>query len=222
MKRLLGSLTACLVLVLAFSYAWTHRLQMANAVAVKPSPQAEPASDDVQRQAGQMVTVAGPMAEYAMGQKPSNIETIQPQTMRPIAYKPSALDHVGDSPVGTSNTILHKTFKVAGAVDVPFEIPAHASCPRLRGTYRSYLQGAQSGDDSADVEFLLLNAQQFDDFLKGRPSEALFAAESAHDGEVNFTMPVTLDKPVKYYLVFRNDSPREKRKVMQADFRVDF
>ena len=117
---------------------------------------------------------------------------------------------------------MRKTFGVATIVDVPFELPAHASTPQLRGTYRSFLLDAESGDATADVEFLLLNQRQYGDFLNGRPAEALFSADGAHDQEVNTSMPPTLDQPGKYYLVFRNNSSGGEKKVVQADFRVDF
>jgi hypothetical protein len=38
---------------------------------------------------------------------------------------------------------------------------------------------------------------------------------------VNFNLPASRDLPVKYYLVFRNE-PREGKKIVQADFKVDF
>jgi hypothetical protein len=220
MKTWFGWLTVSCVLVLIGSYTWTHRQHVAVAVA---APTTEPAETQgtyaEMREADQMVTVTGPMADYMSRQKPSKVETLPA-----VSYTPSAIEHVGDSPVGTSRDLLHKTFAIASAVDLPFEIPAHASNPQLRGIYRSYVKqgGAQSGEDAADVEFLLLNQQQYTEFLNGRPGEAIFAAEDAHDQEVNTNLPPTLDQPVRYYLVFRNNSHDAGKKVVQADFRIDF
>jgi hypothetical protein len=39
---------------------------------------------------------------------------------------------------------------------------------------------------------------------------------------VSFGLPATLDRPVQYYLVFRNSSSSAAKKVVQADFQVDF
>jgi hypothetical protein len=171
------------------------------------------------REAQKSVTLAGPMADYMSRQEPSKVESLPP-----ISRKASASDHVGGSPVGTSNAILHQTFKVAGIVNLPFEVPAHAANPQLRGTYQSFVKhaGTQSSDTAADVEFLLLNEQQYGDFLNGRSGEAVFSAEDAHNQEVNTGLPPTLDQPAKYYLIFRNNSHDAGKKVVQADFRIDF
>ncbi len=95
--------------------------------------------------------------------------------------------------MGTSRELLHKTFAVANIVDLPFDVPAHAANPQIRGTYRSYMkqEGASTSDDAADVEFLLMDERQFADFLGGRPGEAIFSAEGAHDQELNTRLPPT-------------------------------
>jgi len=67
-----------------------------------------------------------------------------------------------------------------------------------------------------------MNQQQYTDLLNKRPADALFSAEGAHDQEVNFTLPPTIDKPVKYYLVFENGSAGAAKVAVQADFRVDY
>ena len=147
-----------------------------------------------------------------------------------ISHKPLASDHVSNtSPAGTSTTLLHKTFNVTSIVNVPFDLPAHASTPQLRGTYQSFpVQGnvkqasERFSDQSADVEFLVLNEQQYADLLNGRPGDALFSTDAASNGEVNFTMPPTFGQPMKYFLVFRNASPSVGKKAVQADFRIDF
>jgi len=205
-----------LVFTFVASYAWTHRRHIA--LAEEAAPQTEATYAEA-REAQKMVTITGPMADYMSHQQPSSVETLQP-----ISHKPVASDHVGGSPVGTSEAILHSTFSVKNAVDLPFEIPAHAANAQLRGTYRSFVQknGAPSSDSTAEVEFLLFNEQQYADFLNGRPSDALFSADSAHEGEANCSLPPTLSHAAKYHLVFRNSSRTEGKKIVQADFRVDF
>jgi hypothetical protein len=236
MQRWLGWLAVSFVVVLVGSYTWVHRHTV-------PIPAAETVADnhpsyDEERQAGQMVTVSGPMADYVLRQKPANVET-NVETLQPISYavKPSVVDHVGDSPVGTSSALLHKTFNVAAIVDVPFELPAHASNPQLRGMYRAFLGGSgqgasqqgdvrRAGDNSEDgaagVEFLLLNEQQYADFLSGHPGDALFSADRASAQEINVSMPPTYAQPAKYHLVFRNGTSAGGKKAVQADFRLDF
>jgi hypothetical protein len=226
MKKWLSRLMASFVLVLVGSFAWVHRHHVPVAPAADQSQQSEATYTEAQ-DAQKMVTVTGPMADYVQRQTPSGTEAggeAKVETLQPISRKASASDHVGDSPVGTSAAILHKTFKVTGTVDVPFDVPPHASTPQLHGTYRSFAQQSSglSSDSEADVEFLLLSEQQHSDLLSGRPADAVFAADSAHDGEVNFSLPPTLNQAARYYLVFRNGAQKQGKKVVEADFRVDF
>src|SRR5207302_2587601 len=137
------------------------------------------------------------------------------------ARKPHPSDHVAASPVGTSSAVVHKTFAVAATAKFSFELPPHAASPRLHGTYRSFLQqgAAQSSDEDANVDLLLMNDQQYADFLKGRPAYTVFSVDSSHDQDVNCGLPAMLDHPVQYSLVFRNSSSSAEKKVVQADFR---
>lgn len=218
MKRWSGLLATVLGMVVAGSYFWTHSRHAALAKAPLPTAAQEDHPKYAEEEAAnQMVNVTGPMADYMTRGTSAKIETLQP-----IAYKPTAADRVGDSPVGTSRAILHRTFGVASAVDVPFELPAHASTPQLRGSYSAFLQtpGSQASGREGSVEFLLLDEQQYADFLNGRPGDALFSAEATNNGGVNVKMPPTMSKPVKYYLVFRSDSG--KKQAVQADFQIDF
>ncbi len=81
------------------------------------------------------------------------------------------------------------------------------------------LHGAS--DDSANVDFLIVNADQYADLVSDRPSEALFSVEASHNQAVNVDLPASLDQSVKYYLVFRN-AAKGPGKVVEADFHVDF
>jgi len=218
-KSLIPLIVGCVVL-LGVIYAWTHLNRVATSLAA-PSPAPAPAEGAKSAEAelaNQMVTVAGPLADQMMQQKPAVVETASP-----IVTKASA-DRVGNSPVGTSSSILHKTFAVTTASPQPFEVPACAANPKLRGTYHAFVRhaGTQSNDEAANVEFLLMNEEQYSDLLSGHSADALFSAEEAGDQEVDFTLPPTFDRPVKYYLVFRNGSTSTERKLVQADFHIDF
>jgi hypothetical protein len=219
MKRWLRFLAVTGALASAGAYGWNHlRAALAAAAVEKQEEENKPATPEGD-DAGRMVSVRGVLADRMLRHMPFMVETLQPESDKVVAS-----DHVGDSPVGTSNTILHKTFNVAHVVDLPFDIPAHAASAQLRGAYHSFAQGAgaETSDDIANVDFLLLNQQQYTDLVNGRPNETVFAAEDAHDQEVNFSFPPTLDRPARYYLVFRNGAPGKVRKLVQADFRVDF
>jgi hypothetical protein len=224
MKQIFGLLIGVCVLIMGGLILWNLHSKVTIptgiAAAAAPKPVETHVESAEEAQARQMVTLTGPLADYMSNQdKPKASDGDAEPAPRP--FNPA--DRVGDSPVGTSTPILKKTFTVAKAVDLPFEIPPHAASPQLHGTYRSFLQrgGTRSSDD-ADVEFLLMNQRQYEDLLNGHPADAQFSAEGAHNGEVNTNMPPTLDHPVKYYLVFRNDSNGPGKVLVQADFRVDF
>ena len=69
---------------------------------------------------------------------------------------------------------------------------------------------------------LILNEEQQSDSAGNRSREALFSVEGAHNQAVNFDLPPSLNKAVKYYLVFRNPGGSKAGKVVEANFRVDF
>ena len=225
MKTLFSWMVPGLILILIAAFAWMRIQRDTDSVELEAAPIAKQARDAEKKyqQAQddqQPVNVAGPLANY-MKQDDSDSKT---DTIESIEYHPTASDHVGGSVVGTSSTILQKTFAVTGAVQLPFSVPAHAYDPQLHGTFRSYLQGGKPESDvaKADVEFLVLNDQEYTDLANGHPGDAIFSADAAHDQEVNANLPPTLDKPVTYHLVFRNNSRSAQRKLVQANFRIDY
>jgi hypothetical protein len=199
-----------------------HFKRSADATELKAIPLIEQARRAQRASSGaqdsQPVTLAGPLAEYMSKEDSAKSEKIET-----ITYTPVASDYVGGSVVGTSRVVLKERFRLAGVVDVPFEVPAHAAMPQLHGTFRSFIQpnGKPSSDTRADIDFRLLNEEEFAQLVNGQPSESLFSADATHDQEVNATLPPTLNKPVKYHLVFMNDA-RVTKKVVQPDFRIDF
>jgi hypothetical protein len=224
MRSLVGLLISTLVFMTLIAFAWMHLKRSADSVEIKAAPLIEQArkaqqSSSESQESQSAVTLAGPLAQFA-SHKGNDTKSDEIET---IAYKPVASDHVGGSVVGTSITVLKEKFRVTNVVDVPFEVPAHASIPQLHGTFRAFIQpnGKPSSDMHADVDFRLLTEQEFAQFVNGQPSEPLFAADATHDQEVNASLPPTLNKPVKYHLIFVNGS-RGTKKVIQPDFRIDF
>jgi len=208
------------IALLGALYAWTHLGRVATRVSVPAptsasGPEAQYPEAEV---ANQMVTVTGPLADPMLQQKPTVAETASL-----VVHEVTTLDRVGNSPARTDSLTLHKTLEVTRVANLSFEIPAHATSPKLRGTYQAFVRqsGSQPGDDAAEMEFLVLNERQYSDLLSGRFADALFSAASAHQQEVDFTLPPTFDQSAKYYLVFRSGSPRVKE-IVQADFRIDF
>ena len=223
MRTIIGLMITSLVFVAMACYGWMHIRHTADSFNIQTAPIAEDARQaettySEAQDAHQSVTFAGPLATYFGKNGPVPVEKIQA-----AAYKPTASDHVGGSVVGTSIPILNDKFHVSVIVDLPFDVPSHAATPKLRGTFRSFLQvmGKPTSDTDADVEFHILNDQEFSNFLNGKPSEALFSVDAAHNQEVNASLPPTLNHPATYHMVFLNNSAR-KKKVIQADFRIDF
>ena len=244
MKRWLGRLTVTCVLALLGYGAWSYRHHVANALAARSTPVVEqplPMYAEV-REAQHVAGIQGPLANY-MRQKAAKGETTQSDeaqasaatttgttttalkspaaaspAIAPVSLRDDAAGPPPESPVGTSSEILHKTFRVTATMSLPFEVPARAANPQLRGIYSS---SASQGAD-ANVEFLVLNEKQYTDFLGGRGGEAVFSAEDARAQEANVSLPPTYDQPAKYYLVFRDNAKTPGKKVVKADFRIDF
>ncbi len=135
-----------------------------------------------------------------------------------------AEDRVARSPAASSQTILHKTFSFSTSATFPFEVPAHIAIPRLHGNYKSFVKqiGTPSDDDGANVDFLILTEDQYADFVHGHAGEPLFSADPSNDQDVNVSLPPSDDRPQKYYLIFRNSPGGAAKKLVQADFTVDF
>jgi hypothetical protein len=127
------------------------------------------------------------------------------------------------TPVGTSQAILEKTFVLTTSKSFPFTIPPHAVAPHLHGIFESFVRDLRgASDDAANLDFLVLTEDQYGEFSHGRPSEALFSVSASHNQAVNFDLPASLDQPVKYYLIFRGAPGSDPKKVVEANFRVDF
>jgi hypothetical protein len=149
--------------------------------------------------------------EACTKEPPAPISTIAPS------------DRVAPSPVGTTQTVLQKTFNLKVSATFPFEIPAHAAQPHLHGIFESFVgQVHGASDETANIDFLILNQEQQADSAGNRASEALFSLEASHNQAVNFDLPPSMNQPVKYYLVFRNPVGSKGSKIVEANFRVDF
>jgi hypothetical protein len=141
----------------------------------------------------------------------------------PVVSAVAPVERAVPSPVGTTQNVLEKTFNLKTTATFAFEIPAHAVQPHLHGIFESFVgQVHGASDDTANIDFLILNDEQQADFANNRESETLFSVEASHNQAVNFDLPASMNKPVKYYLVFRNPNGGKTSKVVEANFRVDF
>jgi hypothetical protein len=132
-------------------------------------------------------------------------------------------DRVAPTPVGTTQNVLQKTFTLNRSTEFEFQIPPHAAMPHLHGIFESFAgQMHGASDESANIDFLILNQEEHDDYANNRSSETMFAVEASHNQAVNFDLPASLNQPVKYYLVFRNSEGSKSSKVIEANFRIDY
>ena len=210
---------AVVLVVVVGSYVWMRHQRV-------PAPTTSvPFSRTQDAPISQTATFTRPTSDPKLRQNAAQVVTL------PVALTISGEDQSNDFPPGSSVPLLRKTFVLAHVVNVRFELPVHASSGQLRGTYRAFVQqssvqaaSGRSGDPASDVEFLLLSEQQSGAFLDGHPGDALFSAGGAPEQEINFSLPPSLGGPATYHLVFvvRNQSGSTGKRVVQADFRLDF
>jgi hypothetical protein len=222
-SRIVSFLVVTLALFAGFSYSRKYLGLSTNQFNVESAaeqvdngePNPPPSADSAPG-----VKFDGPLAEWM--DKAESYGKEKKDAPREWKLHPS--DHVGDSPVGTSARVLNKTFALSSAAQYVFEVPPHAASPQLHGNFKSFVRhaGPVVDAEAPDIEFLLLNDSQYEELVSGRPGDALFSADAAHDQDINFRLPATLDQPTKYYLIFRNSVGTRSPKTVKADFQIDF
>jgi hypothetical protein len=225
-------------MVVGYTYYQNHSSQLkAQALArlqeVASKSEAKD-KDDKDKEKDQLPTntVVGPAVSPLadLMAKADGSQTASDEPTRPWKAHPN--DHIAPSPVGTAAAIVHKTFTITSTAQFLFEVPPHAASPQLHGTYHSFPKNSavqsnvqsniQSTDETGDIDLLLMNEQQYTDFLSGRPADVVYSVDSSHAQDVSLGLPATQDLPVRYYLVFRNSPGSPGKRLVQADFRVDF
>jgi hypothetical protein len=219
MRSLFGLLLVAFVFIMGGLYGYRHMQQVPLvAPAVPPNSSENHASYAEAKQAAQAVKMVGPLAQYMANQEGPTAAAAK--DVETVTWIPTASDHVGGSVVGSTAPILRKSFTVRSAVQIAFEVPAHASTPRLRGTFES--SATPGGGADAPVEVLVLSDQQYSEFVSQRAGDAAFQAEDAPAADINAQLPPTFSQPARYHLIFRNNSRAERKKFVKADFRMEF
>jgi len=138
--------------------------------------------------------------------------------------EPLPIDHPVHLEPQEPKHFLHKTFPVSNHAQFTFLVPPRQGNARLRGTFRSFTKRSDpdsTSDRTAAVDVLLLNDQEFNEFLQGRPQSVTFELDSANNQRVDWRVPTTYADPQTYYLVFSN-SGGTTRKFVEADFTISF
>jgi hypothetical protein len=136
---------------------------------------------------------------------------------------PLGVDRISSSKALAPHRFLHRRISVKAYEGFGFEVPAHATRPRIHGEFTSFVVDGGSGDlREENVEVLLLSETEYRDFVHGRAGAASFGRPPSTGAVIDWTLDATLFQPLKYYLVFRNSSPGRQTELVDADFSLSF
>jgi hypothetical protein len=143
----------------------------------------------------------------------------------PPKEAPVEVDRLVHLSANPPKNFLHQTFQVQGYKAFEIVVPPHAARPRMHGTFQSFVindTGSMVSNESANLDLVLLNEEEFAEFHTGRQGTATYTLDPSYDQMVDFALASTLDQPRTYYLVFRNPPGGPKVKFVKADFTASF
>ncbi len=162
------------------------------------------------------VVVTGPLISWMR-----EADREAPKTNTFPTQAPGASDRVAFAPRPKPKNFLHTVFPIKTYAQFAFIVLPHTVSPKLRGNFRSFTRAADSSaGEAADVDVVVLNEQEFNDFLHHRAGTATFELDSSHNQAVDYAVPPTQDEPQKYHLVFRNSATKREGMFVEADFTV--
>jgi hypothetical protein len=169
---------------------------------------------------GPMATVVQPLAMLKGQAK-------QPATKQQaeVTREPLTVDHPVYLLPEESRNFLRRVFPVKKYVQFAFVVPPHQGHPMLRGVFQSFTKRDapdSTSDKTADVDLMLLNDQEFDQFRHGQLESATYELDPAHNQMVDWGVPASFDQPQEYHLVFSNSDGSTGTKFVKADFTVSF
>jgi len=137
--------------------------------------------------------------------------------------EPQSGDHVALDDPADAKRLVHSVFPVENYRQFPFVIPPHQMRPKLHGDFQSFTNknDPNSSSEASNVDVLLLDDRQFDDFVHGRTGETTYQLESSHTQTIDYAVPATSDDARQYHLVFQA-SPGGSKIFVKADFRLTF
>jgi hypothetical protein len=168
---------------------------------------------------GPAVTVVGPMTIWE--QEAESIQAQRQDALRRQLHPADRLVYVEAKP----EHFLHRVFSLSDHTQFSFVIPPHQANTRLRGTFRSFTKRNDpdsTSDRTADVDLLLLNEQEFNEFQHGQPQSVTYELDSSHNQLVDWRVPMTYGEPQTYHLIFGNSEGGARIKFVEADFTVSF
>lgn len=149
----------------------------------------------------------------------------KPRSDPEVQEQPASVDRIAVAKPLPPNNFLHKTFAVETYQEFIFSVPAHVIKPVLQGSFVSFARnksGALLSNGSADVDLLLLNDVEFEDFSNSKQGTATYTLDPSHSQTVAYRVLGTVDQQQTYHLVFRNSPGGARSKLVKADFTVSF
>jgi len=232
MRLLTRTIPLLLAMVLALAmYAHFHYLARRAALRLAAAaPKTQPAAAQPDAAAGlagadQNVSIVGPLADYMRDKDPKqnqSADALASASQGPdaaatgVPYVSTAQDRVSHTPLGPGGEIVPANFSVSNKTVFSFDVPPHATHPRLVGAFRS--RSAKQGSP-ANVDFLLLTAAQFASLSHGTLADALFSSQASHGQNIDLALPITGDTSVRYYIVFLGDD--SAKRVINAALRLE-
>ena len=190
---------------------------------VDPPPAVKPEEQEIKaatpEDPGPTATVVVPLDVLKKQAKPLPADSDAEPLLEPLP-----IDHPVHIEPQEPKHFLHKTFSVSNHAQFAFLVPPRQGNARLRGTFRSFTKRSDpdsTSDRTAAVDVLLLNDQEFNEFLHGRPQSVTYELDSANNQMVDWRVPTTYGDPQTYYLVFSN-SGGTTHKFVEADFTISF
>lgn len=183
----------------------------------KETPEAQAGDDEIP--GSDSTKTVGVLPYLLKNQKEQHEETEVASATDPLL----PVDRISRSEALAPQRILHRRISVNEFQGFGFVVPAHATRPRIRGKFNSFLPDGDTGElQEENVEVLLLSEVEYRDFVHGQAGAASFGEPPSAGGVIDWTLNATLFQPVKYYLVFRNSSPQRRAELVDADFSVSF
>ena len=169
---------------------------------------------------GPIVTVVSPLKTLTGTQADTQTPA---SSQEPAATMATSADHVVGTALPVADHFLHRQFTVTNGSDFVFTVPAQVVNPRLRGNFRAFTKAAPplTTPEPAEIDLMLMNQRQFEDFVSGRSADAAFELDSSSSRTLTYAIPPTLGRPQRYHLVFLG-SRRSSTTVVDADFTVTF
>lgn len=226
MKRSFAWLLVIVLLALGCGCAKKESTQ-APASNADRAQEAKPAEPELKaatpEDPGPIATVVQPLAilkgqAKALPTKPEAEQAPAPQELLPV-------DHPVYLKSEVPRNVLHKIFPLNKYAQFSFVVPPHQGHPRVHGDFQSFTKRDapnSTSNNTADVDLMLLNDQEFDEFRHGQMQSTTRELDPAHNQMVDWSVPPTYDEPQQYHLVFSNSDNATGPKFVKADFTVSY